>query len=153
MKRIIVTLMAILIICLAQAKVVNTTIQLKNVQSKQKVERVAKHLKGVTNAVYSSKYKSLYVSYDNKKTSASKIKTGLANAGYKTTTSQKSNGKDNQYKKSNQNNPQGNQNSRGNQNPQGNQNPKQPSRSDNSSTGSHHNSQPSAGNQSSSHKR
>lgn len=110
MKRIIVTLMAILTICMAQAKVVNTTIQLKNVQSKQKVERVAKQLKGVTSAVYSSKNKTLYISYDNKKTSASKIKTSFKNAGYKITTSQRSNG-NNQSRNNHQNHQNTNQNS------------------------------------------
>ncbi|MBO4821405.1 MAG: heavy-metal-associated domain-containing protein [Prevotella sp.] len=110
MKRIIVTLMAILTICMAQAKVVNTTIQLKNMQSKQKVERVAKQLKGVTSAVYSSKNKTLYISYDNKKTSASKIKTSLKNAGYKITSSQRSNG-NNQSRNNHQNHQNTNQNS------------------------------------------
>ncbi len=87
MKRTIMIAIAALVVCLVQAKVVQTTIRLNNVSSKSKVENVAKRIKGVTAAKYSTKSKTLTVSYDNKKTSASKIKATLNKAGYKSGTS------------------------------------------------------------------
>ena len=83
MKRILMTIIAALVISLAQAKVVQTSIRLSNVQSKAKVESVAKHIKGVTAATYSNRTKTLSVSYDNKKTNVSNIKASLSKAGYK----------------------------------------------------------------------
>ena len=87
MKRTIMIAIAALVVCLVQAKVVQTTIRLNNDSSKSKVENVAKRIKGVTAAKYSTKSKTLTVSYDNKKTSASKIKAALNKAGYKSGTS------------------------------------------------------------------
>lgn len=98
--------MAILTICIAQAKIVKTSIYVNNAKSKHKVESVAKGVRGVTNAIYSTKTKTLTVSYDNKKTNVTKIKKTLNNAGYKTN---KATGHTNQKGNNNKQQPKGNE--------------------------------------------
>lgn len=83
LKRIATVFLSAMVMMTASAKVIKTNIRLANVQSKQKVENVAKRIKGVKAATYSASTHLLTVSYDNQVTNTSKIRAAVKDAGYR----------------------------------------------------------------------
>lgn len=82
-KRISLAFLSTIVMMTASAKIIKTNLRLANVKSKQKVENVAKRIKGVKTATYSATTHLLTVSYDNQVTNTSKIRAAVKDAGYR----------------------------------------------------------------------
>ena len=86
MKKVFLTLAAVLMVCGASAKTVKTTFEVKGNcgMCQKRIEATAKGVKGVTSARWNKDTGELSLVYDNKQTSPEKVQKALANVGHDT---------------------------------------------------------------------
>lgn len=82
MKRTILTIIVCLALLSTAAKKVTSRIPISNAASKSKIENIVKRVPGVSDVTFYSSTKMLTVTYDNKKTNTTKIRTAIQKAGF-----------------------------------------------------------------------